>query len=161
MIAPLGTRGTVLAAALAAALAGVWLQTSRLSIARADLLVLHADLDKARGDALEAKITREAEHREALEEVRATYEQELTHAEAEHDRLVADLRDGAVRLRKELRCPPTSHLPGAASPAAGSDEAPDVWRAIAAAAVRVADQCDAHVRAAQAVIMSDREEMQP
>jgi hypothetical protein len=157
MIALLGARGVALAVALLAALAFGWLQTQRLAGARADLVTLQGWLDKARADALEAKLTREAEHRAALEAVRATYEQELTHAEAEHNRLVADLRAGTVRLRRELRCPPAADLPGAATGAAGSDGHPEVWGEIAAAAVRVGDECDAQLRAAQAVIRSDRQ----
>jgi hypothetical protein len=156
MMALLAWRWGAIAAVLAAALAFGWVQTSRLAGTRADLLALHAALDKARADALEAKAQREAEHREALEAVRAIYEKELTHAEAEHNRLLADLRAGTVRLRRELRCPPAADLPGAATGAAGSDGYPEVWGEIAAAAVRVGDECDAQLRAAQAVIRSDR-----
>lgn len=143
--------------ALAAVLALAGMQTWRLDRAHYENARLRADIAEAAVEAAQAKADREAEHRAALEAVRLTYEQERAHVEQTHQALVADLRAGTVRLRRELRCPPAAPLPGAPAGSAGSDEAPDVWGPIAAAAVRVADECDAQLRAAQAVIRGDRE----
>jgi len=157
-----GWRGVMLTAALVAALGWGWLQTSRLSTARGTLVVMHAELDKARADALEAKQIREIEKRTALEAVRETYEQEKANAEAYHARLVDDLRAGAVRLRKELRCPPAADMPRTATGSESDHAAADVRgtdaiNLAAARSIAIADACDAQVRAAHKVITSDRQ----
>ncbi len=102
---------------------------------------------------------RELEHAHAqrLAAIDSRHQQEFADAQTAADRTVADLRHGALRLRKQLAatsCPAGLQFAG---PSPGVDiEAPGLRPEDAGFLVRLADECDADLRAAQAVIDEDR-----
>ena len=99
-----------------------------------------------------ARATEQA-HAAALDAVATQYEQDKTDAQATHDRVVADLRRGAVKLQNHWTCPDVSKV--AASPGQPDDGA-DLRQSGAAALIAAADAADAQVRALQAVTQADR-----
>ncbi|WP_421793542.1 lysis system i-spanin subunit Rz [Hydrocarboniphaga effusa] len=102
---------------------------------------------------------RELEHGHAqrLADIDSRHQQEFADAQTAADRTVADLRNGTVRLRKQLAaasCPAGLQFAG---PSPGvNEEAPGLRPEDAGFLVRLADECDADLRAAQAVIDEDR-----
>ncbi|MFK3647922.1 lysis system i-spanin subunit Rz [Lysobacter enzymogenes] len=113
------------------------------------------DAAKAATAASEAARASERAQADRLADIGRQYEQDRANAQAEHDRIVRDLRAGAVRLRAWWDCPAAA-VPGADAGAGSRDDAAELRRASAARIVGIADECDAHVRAAQAVILDDR-----
>lgn len=92
----------------------------------------------------------EAEHRRQMGAIAAETQRKLDDAQAAADRTVADLERGNLRLRAHWEgCQATSSLSAAAAIAAGAGDAAELRRAGASNIVRLADQCDAHVRGLQ------------
>ena len=92
-----------------------------------------------------------------LAEIAAQYEQDKSNAQAEADRIIADLRSGNQRLHQRWQaCSATADLSAATAPAGQLDAGADDRAASAARIVAAADNCDAQVRGLQAVIRADR-----
>ena len=87
------------------------------------------------------------------------YQEALNDANRKHDRTVADLRSGALQLRKhwqgcEARVSEAGHAaPGGREP----DDAADLRAADSGNLVRAGAQCDAHVTALQSILRKERE----
>lgn len=80
------------------------------------------------------------------------YEQDKINAQANADRVIADLRAGHLRLRKQWTCPAADRVPRSPTGAGISDAGAELRAAGAADLVRVGDECDAQVlRLQQAV----------
>lgn len=99
----------------------------------------------------------ERKHAEELSAIAGAYETEKRHAQDAADRVVAELRTGNVRLRERWQgC--HRPLPAVAAAASQPDAATDDRSESAGRIVRAAAECDATVRALQAVLRSERGE---
>lgn len=129
---------------------------SAISDARADKA--ESERDSARAEVNALKAARDTEQRKAKEAqaIAAKYEDEKRAIETESARVVADLRAGNLRLRRELGALYTAQLSGTAASASISDDQAQRGAEIAAAIVRVGAESDAQLRACQAVIEADR-----
>jgi len=112
----------------------------------------------------QAEATEQA-HQKRLAEVDQHYQEIIKNDQIAHDRDIARIRAGTLKLRQRFTCntAPSSGLPQAATAAGGSDgAAPGGLRpADAEVLVQFADRCDtvAHqLQSAQAIILSDRSE---
>ena len=135
---------------------GMYVQTahykSAADKARRERAEAIANWTKAERDAIQA--AREAEQRqvETLAAIEAQHQKELEEAKHAQDRTIADLRAGALKLRKHWAGCETDRLSAAAAGAAEPDEAAELRRTSAARIVRAADECDAQVRGLQRVV---------
>lgn len=94
----------------------------------------------------------------ALAEIEAQHEKELQDAKSKSDRVIADLRAGTLRLRKQWQCPATAA--GVSTPAARGSVAAgatDDRDQSAGRIVRAAAEADAEIRALQAIVLEDRQ----
>lgn len=160
----LGWRG-VLAVALLAALA---VQTVRLNVvegqkaaaegryAKESLQAVHARLGRA-----EAVRAFEQQSAHLITSIANAFEEGKRNASLARESLVADLRAGNVRLRREwLACEGRpAAVPGAAAGAAERDADAERRYESAGDLVRVADEADAQLRACQAIVEADRRVM--
>lgn len=129
---------------------------SGLAKGRAELAA-HLEADKeatAKFNAETAK--KDAAQAEALRQVGFQYERDKAHALDQKDAVIADLRSGALVLRKQWRCS-ASPVSDAPSGAGSSDADAGVREESAAELVSLAAQCDAQVRGLQAVVVTDRQ----
>lgn len=114
----------------------------------------------------EAARASERAHALALAGVSQKYQEDLQHGKAENDRVIADLRRGALRLRIPATCPDAARDGGAAAPGASPGGRDGETRAELSDAaseflVGFASECDAVVlqlTAGQAVIAADRKQ---
>lgn len=91
-----------LALLIALAAGGWWLHHSGYASGVAHEATIVAQRDaKAAAEAQK----REAAMRDAYNALAQRYEQDKAHAQADHDRAIADLRDGAVKLQDKWTCP--------------------------------------------------------
>jgi hypothetical protein len=156
-----------LSAALLAGLLGLAYTTGRKHEAaawRAQIAEMRQDAAQAEAEATKAKAAHEAADRAAIAQMRTIHEQELADAQAARTKLAADLRAGNVRLRESFTCPAAADLSDTAAGAGRDHAAAELRaadaRAAVAAAIELADQCAAQLRAAQRVIQIDRESIQ-
>jgi len=103
----------------------------------------------------EAYRAKEAQQAQALHDADQKYQQDLAHAKAESDAVIAGLRAGNLRLRKAWACLPSSSAPAAST--SQPDAATDDRNASAGRIVRAADDADAQIRGLQAVLNAERE----
>lgn len=146
--------------ALVFAVAALWYRGQAVNaVAKQEAAEAQMQELQAERDALEAALAASHEYALAMEAVAQRYETEKQDAEQRAEKLAADLRAGAVRLRERWQgCPASSSVPAAAA-AAGEPDAGTADRAESAARiVRAAADCDAQVRGLQAVIRADRGE---
>lgn len=111
--------------------------------------------------AAELEATQQARAREtalstAIAAVDAAYQQGKQEAQRENDKLVADLRTGAVRLRDRWQqC--EAGLSDVTAGAGGTDAGADDRAASAARIVRAAREADARIKALQVILRAERE----
>lgn len=118
------------------------------------LLLMAEERAQAAQDLAEAEaFAREQERAEALRlaEVTAQYDKQMQEASDAYQDIIAGLERGQLRLRREWQGCQAS-LPGAATAAAEPDDSADLRAAGAGDLVRLADECDARIRALQGVI---------
>lgn len=135
----------------------------------ADVLILHsrianlkrthvehlkADAEAALASEVAARAS-EAAAAAVQAQIEQNYQQELERVEATSNRLRADLDAGTVRLRSRFTCPSVD-VPKAGPGPGVSHEATGLRNPDAQFLVRLADACDAQVRAAQNIIRNDR-----
>lgn len=111
-----------------------------------------ATTDRAKAAAEHAARLIEQQHAVEIANVAAQYERDKADAQFTHDRVVADLRAGTFKLRDHWRCDVSQTTAGPGERDAGAE----LRSQGAADLVRLAAEADAQVRAAQAVIASDR-----
>lgn len=100
---------------------------------------------------------REREQHEALAAIRTLFDEELSDAQAKHDAVVAGLAADTVRLRRHWRgCVATAELSATAAAAARADADTELRNADSGALVRAGAECDARIRALQAIVTSQQ-----
>lgn len=135
-------------------------QTYRVASIKADLAESKtelADLKAAIASEREAfqaaARAKEAEQAKAIAAITDTYTRELADAQQTHDAVVADLRDGVLKLRRHWQgYLATSELSEAAAAAAVADGSADDRGESAGRIVRAAAEADAQIRALQGVV---------
>ena len=155
-------RDLVLHTAILLSLVGaIFVLALRLDAAHGDLATEHsarlAAEETAAAEAAVRKTEQEQAARFAL--LDAQHQAELDDAKTSSDRVIADLRSGALKLRQRLATATANDSPEVAAGTGSSDESPGLRPADAGFLVRLADSCDADIRAAQAVIADDRRAM--
>lgn len=96
---------------------------------------------------------REAQHRQELADIDARHQQELRNAQATAGRVVADLRAGNLRLRREWAgCETAARVSEATAGTSSAYAAAELRAAAAGRIVRIGAECDARVRGLQQVI---------
>lgn len=124
-----------------------------------------ADRDEAQAQLMDAEEERdnlrdvlntERERADRMTLVAEQYEQDKADAQATAERVIADLRDGNIRLQDKWRgcqagIPPS--FPGTAVADAEADDRAESASRI----VRAAAECDAQVRGLQAIVIGDRQ----
>lgn len=120
----------------------------------ADLAQSRQAARQAQAETKAVESAREAEHEQAdkLAEIGAKHEEDREAAATVPAAVVADLRAGNVRLRREWAGCETQRLSEASAAAAERDALARLRDEATGAAVRVVRDADDHVRACQAVI---------
>jgi hypothetical protein len=150
-------------AAAGALVIGLWWGEHRHAEGKAEVqaewniekAVMREAYEAARRQGIEAKKKRQARGRWILTELA----KEKADALASRDRVIADLRTGALRLRNHWTCP--AGVPAAGTPTAAgrSDAAADLRAAGAGDLVRLGADADRLLRACQRVIEADRAQL--
>lgn len=118
----------------------------------------HLALDaEAEARAQQAARDTEQRHARELNEIAARYEQDKRDAQAKADAVVADLRSGNLRLRREWQGCETNSLSRAAASASQPNDRADDRERLASLVVRAGAECDARVKALQDVLRKERE----
>lgn len=131
-------------------------ERERATKAETDTAVLQARIAQDRADFSEAARAQEQLHAEAMARIgQETAEQTKRAGDEAYNRAVADVRAG--RLRNVWTCPSAARVPDAQPGAGEPDAGTDDRGAAIAAVLRIAAECDAHVRGLQAVVAADRQ----
>lgn len=124
-----------------------------------------ADQRAAGAEAVAAQVnqTRATEHAqaEALATIGAKHEEDRTAAEAVPAAVVADLRNGNLRLRDDLATCNTARLSEAVAGTIERDQTAQLRAEVAGALVQIGRDADDHVRACQAVVRVYEQGTQP
>lgn len=159
-----GWRAAAFAALAALCLAWVGAEHYRVNSAHAALATLQAEQAKREADDAHALADAQAKTRaaeqaqaEAFAKIAAEYERGKTDAQSVADRVAAGLRDGTVRLRRELTGCQAGRVQEAAARPGEPARATDNGADLAGAAVGAGARCDATVMALQAIVLSDRQ----
>lgn len=150
-----GVRATLFALLALFALSATGVQTLRLRSSEAAMTAHLAADAKAEAAAQLAARTREYEQSVAAAKVAADYEKAKQDAQAKSDSLVADLRAGIVRLRREWQGCQAGLLTAPAT-AGESDAAAASRERGAVDLVRIAATYDAWIKALQDLLKSER-----
>ncbi|WP_426287514.1 lysis system i-spanin subunit Rz [Luteibacter sp. E-22] len=127
------------------------------SAGKAEIAALKATYAEQAKAASDAALARERKQAADFAATAQQYEQDKANAKADADRVAADLRSGAIRLRDRWA---TQVLAGQAAVAAGSgepDAAADDRAASAGRIVRAAAEADAQIRGLQDLLKKERE----
>lgn len=93
----------------------------------------------------------------AMAAIDAQHARELQHAKQDADAVIAGLRDGNLRLRREWAgCQAAAGVPETPAGSAESDAAAEQRSQGASDLVRIAAEADAQIRALQAIVAADR-----
>jgi hypothetical protein len=136
----------LLAVALLAT-AGAWLYRAGGNAERVEKVQAQAALKASQGALAQSEKARkqEADKARAANAVAEQYEQDKQNAEANADRLAAELRAGRIQLQKRWACP----VPEASGSAGQPDAEADDRAESASRIVRAADEADAQITALQ------------
>lgn len=109
--------------------------------------------------AMEAQAERYRLRAESQAAVALQYQEALNDANRKHDRTVADLRSGALQLRKHWQgCEARVSEAGQVTPGGREPDADAELRAADSGnLVRIGATCDAHVKALQSILAKERE----
>lgn len=149
----------IILALLAALGVQTWrLHAAQLATAKAEtaLAALQRDHAQAQADAQATARKAERDIAAAHDAAAMEFERGKREAEAVGNRVAADLRAGAVRLRNEWAGCETDRLSDAAAAARERDAAEQRRIESAGRIVRAAAACDAQVSALQAIVRADR-----
>lgn len=148
--------GLLLIALLLACIAALWYRGSAATAQgeRDAAITAQATAEEER-DNLRDVLNTERERADRMTLVAERYEQDKADAQATAERVIADLRDGNIRLQDKWRgcqagMPPS--FPGTAVADAEADDRADSASRI----IRAGAACDAQVRGLQAVVREDR-----
>jgi len=136
-----GVRASVFAAVALVALAAAGIQSWRLSGAEAELVALDQRAKAEAAVAAENLRLKTAE----IKALQAKFKEIEDEAQAERDRLLADLADGRRRLRERFQCPAAPAPAGAAGGGDGAGQG-GLLAADGEFLVRFAAECDAVAR---------------
>ena len=148
------TRAQILAAvwllSLLAAFGAGWTRKGD----RAEVREVRTELKQSKAETKAEQAARAVEHNQAnnLAEIGAKHEEERAAAPAVADAVVADLRAGNLRLRREWAGCETKLLSQAAAGAVERDALAKLREEAAGAAVRIGREADDQLRACQAVV---------
>jgi len=151
-----GFRAAVFALLAALALSATGVQTLRLHYAQ--------DAAKRAADSSVAAALAASEAARAEEQTRAryiagvadAYDKGKADAQAQGERVAAELRAGNLQLRQRWQGCEARHVPGAPAGTVEPDAGADDRAESAGRIVRAAAECDAQVRGLQALIEADR-----
>lgn len=113
---------------------------------------------EAEAKAMERATALERELAAMQVEISYAYEQGKQEAEASANRVVVDLRNGALRLRQQWAACKAEHMPETPTAASEPDAAPTGREESAARIVRAAAECDAQVRGLQELLIAERQQ---
>jgi len=126
----------------------------------AQLTAQHAEqlqhLAELSAQSVEAARTAEDAQAQAFADIAARYEQDKVHAQEQADHVIADLRAGTLRLRKQWTCPSTTaptEVPSSAASTGQLDGGAELRAKDAGDLVRIGAECDAQVRGLQALLI--------
>ena len=150
---------SAIAAAVIVMIGGAYLAGHRIATMAADrrLAIYQQGVAESDRRAVEAQWRRERAQSAAFDAVTNQFEEDTHHAKAEADRVIADLRTGALRLRERWSTQVLACDAGIAAGAAKPDATADDRAASAGRIVRAAAECDAQVRGLQSILMKERE----
>ena len=150
-------RALLLIAAILAATLGWILWRAERAEHRADMADIAAEQAVSALARANDIIDTERERAAQLAAIAEQYERDKADAQAAADAVVAELRDGTVRLRQHWQgCEATARVSADATAAALADAAAELRRKGAGDLVSIGDACDAHVRGLQRVIGASR-----
>ena len=110
----------------------------------------------------EAVARRESEISGLLDSSNKAREEGIAHAVEEQQRIVAGVRDGSLRLRREFAgCQAANSVPHDASAGSVSDDAADLRATGAAALIRAFDDADVKIRGLQDYAVACQAAMKP
>lgn len=157
--------------ALIALIAGVWASLSYWGHTKyRDGVAYQKAKDKAVFDKLAdltartktAVTNRETEIKGLLDSSNKAREEGIAHAVEEQQRIVAGVRDGSLRLRREFAgCQAANSVPHDASAGSVSDDAADLRATGAAALIRAFDDADVKIRGLQDYAVACQAAMKP
>lgn len=140
-------RALLLLAALLSAALGWSLWRAERADSRADVMQARAESAEAYTRDLQAQVETERARVEALNDIASQHEADKREIETRTAALVADLRAGNVRLRREIGAFYTERLSRDSTPAGQPSDAAQRGAELVAAAVGVGAACDARQRA--------------
>jgi hypothetical protein len=118
---------------------------------------IHLAADKAATEAFNAETkAKDAAQAEAIAQIGFRYEREKADALDKQAAVIADLRDGTLKLRQQWRCP-ASPMSDAAEGAGNPDDAADLRNTDAGNLIGISAACDTQVRGLQAILTKERE----
>ncbi|SON93567.1 hypothetical protein [Xanthomonas citri] len=155
MSMPIQLKPAIAAAALALSFWAGWEWRDR----SADVATSEQKAGAAIGALAGEQAARAAEHKQAesLADIGAKHEEDRQAAQAVPDAVVADLRNGALKLRDGWASCETQRLAETAAGTRERDAAAERREEFAGAVVRVGRDADDQLRACQAVVRADRE----
>lgn len=127
-----------------------------LTEVRAQYAAYQAKMIAATEAAKRAAHAHQDHDRAAFAKVAADYQEDKADAVRKERAVADDLRRGALRLRKEWRCPASGGA-GVAGAAEGADDAAELRATLAGAVVRVGAEADAQVKGLQSLLKAERE----
>lgn len=137
----------IIIAAFAVALGLLGVQTHRLDKAKLTIAERDKAIAEAATKAQETARIAESNLNKARDEASLKFEEGKKHAKLEHDRVVAGLGAGSIRLRREWAACETQRLSDGAAAERELGDAEQRRNQSAARIVRAADECDAQVAA--------------
>lgn len=140
-------RALLLLAALLTAALGWSLWRAERADSRADVMQARAESAEAYTRDLQSQVRTERARVEALNDIASQHEADKREIETRTAALVADLRAGNVRLRREIGAFYTERLSRGAAAAGQPSDAAQRGAELVAAAVGVGAACDARQRA--------------
>lgn len=125
----------------------------------ARVAALQAEYAQATAKAEAAARAKEQASADQMAAVDAQHAQELQHAKQDADAVIADLRAGTLRLRRQWRgCETAASVPAPGASVASPDAAAEQRSEGARDLVRIAAEADSEIRALQAIVKADRGE---
>lgn len=128
------------------------------AVGNARVATLTAQYAQAQANAAADAQAKQTSLQNQIADIDAHHAQELQHAKQDADAVIAGLRAGTLRLRRDWAgCQATAGVSQATAGADQPDAAAERRAESAAAIVRIGAEADAQIRALQAVVKADRQ----